>query len=68
MAVQVKTPRGPIPVEPGPFVERVKEAAKAAGLSKFRVFIGTLEVFEDSAPATLEEGMDIILFPYDIGA
>lgn len=68
MPVIVRTPRGPIVVEAGPFVERVKEAAQQAGLSKFRVFVGMVEVSPDNPPATLEEGTDITLFPYDVGA
>jgi len=67
--VKIRTPRGPIEVEAGPFADRVKEAASAAGLTKFRVFIGDSEISDpESAPAELTEEMDVTIFPYDVGA
>jgi len=66
--VTIRTPAGAISVAPGPFTERVRDAAQQAGMKEFRVFSGNNEVIPDDTPAELVEGMDITLFPYNVVA
>lgn len=54
-------------VQPGAnFISTVKEAAKNAGLGKFRVFINGLETMPSDAPETFEEGDVVELRKYDV--
>lgn len=54
------------------FAEVVKEHARDAGFSKFRVFLTQngveSEVDADNAPSTLEEGMEVTIKPYEKAA
>lgn len=66
MAIRVMTPRGVVETEPGPFQDKIRDVARGAGLTKFRVFVGGVEVASPAqAPANLEEGQEVVLFPYD---
>lgn len=55
-----------------PFAETVKEYARYAGFSKFRVFVTEngveTEVDADNAPETLKEGMEVTIKPYEKAA
>ena len=64
----IRTPSGPVTVEPGPFVDRIREAAVQVGLKEFRVFSGDNELIPEDTPAELVEGMDVTLFPYNLVA
>ena len=56
-----------LPIQAGtPFASAIKEAAKSAGLGKFRVFMNGAEVVPSSAPDTVVEGMAVELRPYDV--
>ena len=58
-----------IPLQPGTsFIAAIKEAAKSAGLGKFRVHMNGAEIQPSAAPDTVTEGMVISLTPYDIAA
>lgn len=59
--------------EPGMrFAEAVKEHAREAGFSKFRVFVTQngveTEIEADNAPETITEGMEISIKPYEKAA
>jgi len=64
----IRSPSGPITVEPGPFVERIREAAVQVGLKEFKVFSGSNAIVPEDTPAELTETMDITLFPYNLVA
>ena len=56
-----------LPLQPGmSFVSAIKEAAKSAGLGKFRVYLNGAEVLPSNAPDTVQEGMAVELRPYDV--
>ena len=66
MAIRVMTPRGVVEAEPGPFQDRIREIARGSGLTKFRVFLGGVEIASPTqAPTDLAEGQEVVLFPYD---
>ena len=55
-----------------PFAETVKDYAREAGFSKFRVFVNeagvTTEIDSDNAPETIKEGVTIEIKPYEKAA
>lgn len=55
-----------------PFAETVKEYARNAGFSKFRVFLTEngveTEVDAENAPDTFREGMEVTVKPYEKAA
>jgi len=56
-----------LPINPGtPFAAAIKEAAKSAGLGKFRVFMNGAEVLPSAAPDVVSSGMAVELRPYDV--
>jgi len=73
--VRITTPRGYAEVEAGaPFAETVKRVADekevgardSEGHRNFRVILGGTEIVDpEQAPATIEEGAELVLFPFD---
>jgi len=54
-------------VTPGvSFIGVVKDAARDAGLGKFRVFLNDTEVKPSEAPEMVQEGSRMELRPYDV--
>jgi len=49
-----------------PFSEVIVEAARNAGLGKFRVYVAGSEIAREDAPATIVEGAQIELRAYDV--
>lgn len=65
--VTIKTHRGPVEVETGPFAERIKEVANSLGLTVFRVFVGGEEVRDEAtAPTELTADMVVGIQPDDL--
>ena len=64
--VKVMTPAGPVEATVGArFGETIKGCARHAGMTKFKVYVNGAEIKPDNAPATVEAGAEVILFPYD---
>jgi hypothetical protein len=56
-----------LPIQPGTsFAAAIKEAARTAGLGKFRVYMNGSEILPANAPDTVQEGMAVELRPYDV--
>ena len=56
-----------IAVDPGTaFKDVVKDAARNAGLGKFRVHLNGEEIRPSDAPEVVQEGMRMELRPYDV--
>ena len=68
--VQVSTHKGVYPIPVGaPFAETIKKLAEELGVLHFRLYLAGVEVGDpERAPAVVEEGMTISLFPYDKAA
>ena len=47
------------------FREAVKNAAQAAGYSRFRVLVDACEIDPDDTPDTIESDMVVEILPYD---
>ena len=65
--VKVMTPSGVREVAEGaPFTETIKDVARDVGLTHYRVFLGDQEIEDpEAAPAVIEPGMVITIYPYN---
>ena len=65
--LKVMTPSGTREVEEGvPFTETIKNVARDVGLTHYRVFLGDQEIEDpEGAPAVIEPGMAITIYPYN---